>query len=224
MSNTAPSIGPQFEEGSSLDNNNVDSFAEVAPNMGISFGLGLTNSIDIEVEALANFGSGAISTAAIKYQWLGDSIFSGKAGSSNSSIKIKYFAATGFEDDSEDGSSDNIFNDIYTEKLSGSGFVISNSFGYLLADFFGAYFGGQYIQGSLDFEYREGSSTGTQFSGERTFTGYGPFLGFHLNSAGTSFRVYLAAEFQYTNLPATFSDERVWNESVSTYLGLIFNL
>ncbi len=224
MSNTAPSIGPDYEDGSSLDNNTVDSLAEAVPSMGAAFGLGITESLDIELEAIANFGSGSIASAGIKYQWLGSNIFSGKAGSMNSSVRVKYFVASGYEDDATNSSSDNIFNGIFTEKLEGSGLIVSNSFGYLLADFFGAYVGGQYIQGSLKYDYREGSSTGTLYSGDRSFTGYGPFAGLHLNSSGTSFRAYLAMEVQYTNLPATFSDERVWHESVATYLGLILNL
>ncbi len=223
MSNTGPAIGPESESGSSLENQAAEAITELSPISGVHLGIGLTDSLDLELESLFSFFSGSVFTVGLKYQWMGKNVFSGKGGDTNSSLRVRYFMASGFEDDPDD-TSDTLFDDIFTEELKGSGFVVSNSWGYLLADFFGVYVGGQYIQGAVEWNYRNDSPTGTAFSGDRTFTGYGPFAGLHLNTSGSSFRVYLSLEYQYTNLPATFDDSRNWAESFSSSLGLSFAL
>lgn len=224
LSNSGPSIGPDFEEGSSLSTTTAENLSELSPSTGLHLGVGLTNSLDLELETLFSFFSGSVVTAGLKYQWLGQPLFAGKSGETHSSLRLRYFAASGFSDDSESGTNDSLFDNIYVEELDGSGFILSNSFGYLVTDFFGAYVGGQYIQGSLDYRYREDDSTGTLYTGDRTISGYGPFLGLHLNSVGSRLRFYLSLEFQLTNMPATFSDKKVWSESFSSSLGVAFSL
>ena len=223
MSNTGPAIGPESESGSSLETQAAEDLTELSPISGLHLGVGITENVDLELETLFSLFSGSIFTAGLKFQWMGKNMFVGKQGDVNSSLRIRYFSASGFEDDPDD-TSETLFDDIFTEKLVGSGFVVSNSIGYLVADFFGVYGGAQFIQGTVDWEYRNGGPGGTQFLGSREFTGFGPFFGVHLNSTGSSFRVYLSAEFQYTNMPASYSDTRNWSESVSTSLGLTFAL
>ena len=222
---TGPSVGPDFVEGTGPALATDDDFADETLYFGYRVAYGLNEKLDIEAEALASIFTGSSFTAALKYQWMGKSFYESTPGEWSSAVRVRYMVADGYEDDpNETAGDDTIFDDVFMEKLDASGFSAALSFGYQVANPFSVYFGAQAISMDLEYRYREDNSTGTLYEGERSINGFGPFAGLSVHTTGDFFRYKFTAEYSYTNLPATYSDdEKVWYSGWAIGNSFIFN-
>ena len=217
-------VGPDFEDGTGPALAAEDDFADTNLYFGYRVAYGLTEKLDLEAEALASFFTGSSFSAALKYQWMGKSFYDSSPGDWSSAIRVRYLVADGYEDDADESAgSDTILDDVFMEKLDANGLSAALSFGYHVANPFSVYFGAQAMSYDLEYRYREDNATGTLYQGERSINGFGPFLGLSVFTTGDFFRYKFSAEISYTNMPATYSDERVWYEGIAIGNSFIFN-
>ncbi len=212
----APSFGAE-------DENAPTGFSEFDALQGGRLAFSVAPNVDIEGELLAGnpFSEESVRSIAVKWQVLGNSLFTAQEGDTNLSIRAKYFRSGEFENDSDESNSNTIFDSLFADDLQISGANFGISGGKMLTNWFQLYGGGQYIQGNMD--YKETDLDGVETFESRDISGYGPFFGMMFLTPGERFRFSFSLEGQYTNLPATFDDSRVWYLTYGGYANFAFS-
>ena len=183
--------------------------------MYFKIGYGITDRMDTELLFGSHFGSFDIEgdkhlSLSLSYQWLGASIYKTKQGDLNSTAKLQLIR--------QNESFDNEF-------VVGSGFYLSNSFGYMISNWFSFYGGGRAIYILANYEIKEEDNNRTI---NNHLWCFGPFVGVQLNTIGSVWKIIFAVEGNFTDMPISAGfyelDKNYWIPGYSSSLRVLYQL
>ena len=196
-------------------------------DIGLKLRYGMTDTMDIVF-----FGSAfTIVGLGLGYQWMGKSVYKTKKNNWNSTVQLKYVisrkSGKSIEPPTPTSTDNTVYLREHMEFNLPAVFSLSNSFGYMVNDWFTVYGGGQilYIQTKYKIEDKKGKR-----SVDKHIWGYGPFGGILLNLIGlgttnSSWKIIFVAEGSLTNIPVALSwnkgKERHWLPGISSSLSFL---
>ncbi len=189
-----------------------------SPNaIHFKLGYGITDRIDTGLLYDANADSNSL-VLDLNYQWLGVPIYKTKQGDLNSTVRLSLI---GQYDQGKVRGSGSI-----RASVEGLGFSLSNSFGYMVSDWFSFYGGGRsiYILASYEIKNKIDSSSRTT---NNHLWYFGPFIGIQLNTTGSIWKVVFTVEGNFTSIPVAAGfykkDDRWWIPGYSGVLSVLYH-
>jgi hypothetical protein len=210
-----PVVGPDLYQYG-LENKALDASID-ASLFGFTFVYGITEQLDIEFEALASLLSGSTSVLSLKYQWLGNSLFKSKRGEWVGSARFKLLDSSGYVSANDGTNEDDNpidLDDLYFEKFDGSGYGISQLFGYHVADWFMLNINGFYSIFEVDSRFRDGGPSGTLYTDNRDVGLYGINAGLCFLPRWTHFALSFCTEMGTVSTEEAFKDNERRNVKV----------
>ena len=214
---------------------------------GIKVGYGITDKIDIEAELSTTESLPDYYTSlGVKYQWLGESAFKVKSSNLTSTTQLKFIYGEVSEEEKAKTKKIPIKKDpkttFYIDKhvthhylIRGDlyGFSLSNSFGYVVWDWFVIYIGGAVTYLSASYEVTARDYTGssvkkTEAETEDDLWIYWPFAGIQLQTTGLHWKIIFALEWNVVNLPLYMGwnnkEKRQWDSAINASVNILLPL
>lgn len=182
-------------------------------------GIGIGSKLQLNVEALLTTSVGGSSSASLKYQWTGANAFSAKSGNNVTSTVLRAWNSSAIGAAAAVDPTNTVLE--YVD-LKGVGYDLTQIFGTRWTDSFGGYIGPKVMTASVSGDYRSDKSGPILSSRSRSVSGGGAVAGLYWapHSARAGFDATF--EVQAINLPATYTNDRVWYATWALMLGVPF--
>lgn len=189
----------------------VTNVAAPGPIAGWHFGVGLSDNLEVDLEAVGGALSVGMS-GALKYQMSGANYFAAKAGNFSSAVTLRAWNAKAPDYKISDSTSSAAY---YSGEISADGYDLGVSVGKRMNDWFGAYVGLKGLTGKVQAGYRSTANGPIVTTESRNISGGGLFGAIYISPHGNNvgFDLTLQADLMY--LPSLVSDEKTW---YNTYL------
>jgi hypothetical protein len=184
---------------------------------GARLGVGIGSNLQLNVEALLTTAVGGASSASLKYQWNGSNAFAAKAGNTVTSTVLRAWSSSAIGAAAAVDPTNTVLE--YVD-LKGTGYDLTQLVGTRWTDSFGGYIGPKVMTAAVRGDYRSDKNGPILSSRSRSVSGGGAVLGLYWAPHSARAGFDLTLEGQAMNLPATFTNDRVWYTTWALMLGV----
>lgn len=193
--------------------------AYTMPIAGYHFGIGLTNSLQLNGEVFGGGVGSAGSSVALKYQFNGANYFAAKAGNFSTALTLRYWNSDALSFNMSKVTTSATYP--YAD-LNAKGYDATFSVGKRFWDSIAGYVGLKAVSGNLEAKYKN-TETGSPVSTDsRVLTGGGAVIGLNTGFKGDKIGIDFTMEAELMSLPATTSSEKTTYSSFMVMGGIPF--
>lgn len=180
---------------------------------------GLTEKIELTGESFGGSTGGGYGAGA-RFQWFGPNVMKAKAGESSMTTGIQVWSL-----DTKDSDLDDYVGNAFSyADFEAIGVQLTHSYGYRLGDQWVGYFGARYVNYEMTAEYKNTSGGPVVLTEDRSFYGYGGFLGIALSAMYQGFGFELIAETNLMNMPEVYGSGRTNYRTTNFFVSVPFQL
>jgi hypothetical protein len=185
---------------------------------GFRLGIGLGSSFELDDDLYLGGNASTGSSIALKWQILGHPLFETKGGDTALTFAIRNStgSAPGLT------STDITQSSYYSSDLSLNSYDASLVLGQRFASFFGGYIGAKDISGTVTANFHAVQNGPVVATQSRNFSAYGGLAGLYLSALGNYAGFDLVFEYQYMNMPSTYSNNTIWATNYTVSMSIPF--
>lgn len=188
---------------------------------GGRLGVGITQKLQINLEAFGGVGGGSGGSGALKYQWLGNDYFHSEGGKWAASFTARFWGSSAPKFKITSSGTVLTFN---AADLTVKGYDFVHLWGYRWTKATGFYAGPKIIIANAKAEYRNVESGPIVQEETRSIFGAGGVVALFLTPHSDVIGLDLILEMEVINLPGTYVSQRYWYTTVGMSLGVPFSI